>query len=74
MLLDSGLVEYKSVSSLIENMLSAVELNGPAELNDATAEFWHTLLIIRAQENIGSAGDSPRKVLLWLFKRWGSGK
>ena len=72
-LLDLGLVEYSDVADIIDNLLSAAELNGPAECDGAATKFWQVILSIRGQENVSSFSDTSNMILLWLFKRWNLG-
>jgi ataxia telangiectasia mutated family protein len=72
-LLKLKLVPYSSIAPVIENMLSSVDLHGPALLSDASASLWITLIQLKASENPGSALVISERVLQWLFNKWTPG-
>jgi ataxia telangiectasia mutated family protein len=72
-LLKLKLVQYSSIVAVIENMLSSVDLHGPALLSDASASLWITLIQLKSSENPSSALGISERVLQWLFNKWTPG-
>jgi ataxia telangiectasia mutated family protein len=68
------LVQYSSIVGVLENMLSSVDLHGPALFSDASAALWTTLIQLKASENPSSALGVSERVLQWLFNKWTPGK
>jgi ataxia telangiectasia mutated family protein len=69
-LLKLKLVQYSSVLSTMESMLSSVELHGPAIFADSSASLWVTLLQLKAAENPSAASGMSERLLRWTFSRW----
>jgi hypothetical protein len=65
---------YTSIADIVEGMTKSVDLNGPAECDEASTTLWTVILVLRGQENISSAFESSNCVLRWLFNRWSPGQ
>ena len=72
-LLDTGTIEYREVTDLIDSIFMSPDLNGPADCDGAATHFWQVLLVLRGQENLNSVAAMSETILLWLFKRWSPG-
>ncbi|KAF2453189.1 hypothetical protein BDY21DRAFT_142648 [Lineolata rhizophorae] len=64
------LVPYSSVAEVAEAMVTAVELNGPAIVADASCAFLATLIRVRGAENPSAFASSSDRVLNWVFGKW----
>ncbi len=73
-ILEDGLVQYASITDIVDGLISSPELNGPSECDGAATRLWAILLHLRRLENLSSDFETPVKVLRWLFKRWSPGK
>lgn len=74
LLLQFGLLKYADVVDSIDNMLSAVDVYGPNGCENATADFWRTVINLKIQENVGSLNATSNVVLTWLNKHWNVGR
>lgn len=72
--LDVGLVQYTDIADVADNMISSVELNGPADCVDSATTMWSILVILRGKENLGLVSETSEQVLRWLFNHWGTCK
>ena len=69
-LLHRGLVEFSDVVDVVDNMLSSVDLNGPAIFADSAVLLWCALVDLKARVNPSSIQDTSERILRWLFVRW----
>ncbi len=73
-LLNFGLVQYNEIADVVDNVLSSVELNGPADCVDSASTLWSVLVLLRGRENLGTVFQSSECILRWLCHRWSPGK
>lgn len=69
-LLAIGLLPLSSISQSIESMLRSVELDGPANVSEASLRLWTTLLSLQQKGATAGAGSMTETSLRWLFARW----
>lgn len=73
-LLNFELVRYDEIADIVDNVLSSVELNGPADCVDSACSLWSILVLLRGRENLGSVFESSESILRWICNRWSPGK
>lgn len=69
-LLNVDLVHYGGVVDVVDNMITSVDLNGPADCVDSACTLWSILMVSRGRDNPGSASETSEHILRWLFNRW----
>src|ERR1700712_2205157 len=69
-MLTLNLVQYHTVSQSLDNMLSMSELTGPGLFAESSVAFWTTLVNTKLSESPGSAGNTPERLLRWIFSKW----
>jgi ataxia telangiectasia mutated family protein len=69
-LLNLNIVRYLSVATVVETILSSVELHGPASFGDSSAFLWITFMKAKAAENPSASAALSDRILRWLFGKW----
>lgn len=69
-LIDCGVVDLKAINDAFDAVLSSVEFNGPAALDEASAEFWRRLVFFKSRHSPSSIASVLEAMLRWLFLRW----
>ncbi|TID18730.1 hypothetical protein E2P81_ATG05712 [Venturia nashicola] len=69
-LLRLNVLSYASVASIVETMLSSVDLQGPVTFCDSSAMLWITFMKAKAAENPSASATIPERIIRWLFGRW----
>lgn len=68
--LNFELVRYNEISDVVDNVLSSVDLNGPAECVDSSSTLWSVLVLLRGREHVGTVSETSEHVIRWLCNRW----
>ena len=68
--LTGEVVFWDRVEAAASNILSSLDLNGPACLSDASCFFVSALLSLRTSGTTSLGPDVSQRVLRWLFARW----
>ena len=69
-LLERRLVRYADVADIVTGMTRSVDLNGPAECDEAATTLWTILVVLQGREHLNTASETSENVLRWLFGRW----
>lgn len=69
-LLNRELVYFSDVADTVDNMISSVDLNGPAECVDSACTLWSIIMLSRGRKNLGSVPETSEHILRWLCTRW----
>lgn len=69
-LLNCELVHYSDVVDIVDNMITSVDLNGPADCVDSACTFWSLIVLSRGRENLGLVSETSEHILRWLCTRW----
>ena len=68
------LVEYREIRDSLENMVSSVDLNGPAEISDSACQFWCLAFQLRARHAPSTTYSTSKQICQWMYTRWKPGK
>lgn len=68
--LNFELIRYNEILDVVDNMLSSVDLNGPAECVDSASTLWSVLVLLRGREHVGTVSETSEQVIRWLCNRW----
>lgn len=66
----SEAVAWGAIEAAAASVLSSLDLNGPAYLNDASCFFLSVLLSLRTGGIANLTSDIANGLLRWLFARW----
>ncbi|KAE9972679.1 hypothetical protein EG327_009430 [Venturia inaequalis] len=69
-LLQLNVLNYASVASIVETMLSSVDLQGPVTFCDSSATLWIAFMKAKAAENPSASATISERIIRWLFGRW----
>jgi hypothetical protein len=69
-LADSGALPLKVISETFDAILSSVEFNGPATLDESSAELWNRLMVFKSKHSPSSTADALEAMLRWIYLRW----
>ncbi|MCJ1468855.1 Serine/threonine-protein kinase tel1 [Pseudocyphellaria aurata] len=72
--LNFELIRYNEVSDVVDNMVSSVDLNGPAECVDSASTLWSIIVLLRGREHVGSVSETSKHIIRWLCNRWSPSK
>lgn len=68
--LNFELIRYNEISDVVDNMVSSVDLNGPAECADSASTLWSILVLLRGREHVGTVSETSEHIIRWLCNRW----
>ena len=73
-ILNRGLLYYSQIADVASNMISSMDLNGPAHAVDSSVSMLMTVASLRTRDNLRSAYETLERILRWLFVRWSPSK
>lgn len=68
--LTSNIVSWERIEAVACNILSSLDLNGPACLSDTSCSLLSVLLSLKISGTSNLGPDVSQRVLRWLFARW----
>ena len=68
--LNFDLIRYNEISDVIDNVLSSVDLNGPAECVDSASTLWSVVVLLRGRQHVGTVFETSEHIIRWLCNRW----
>lgn len=69
-ILDRGIVDYTSISSGVEAMVQAADLNGPAVLCDSSLRLLAQVMAKRTETAPGMRTRTGEALFQWFISKW----